>query len=137
MNTNLARLIYDYQSAVREAIAAMRGSGIELPASNADWAANGIPQRGMLKGDIPYFKHGYGCSIELPSGAVDFDFGEQGEIDGFDTWRLASFAGPGLSEYGFASKAALNDCFKAEVEAGRLVYSGYILHYLAPPNNSF
>ena len=67
----------------------------------------------------------------MPSGAVDFDFGEQGEIDGFDSWRLAGFAGTRLSEYGFANEAALNDCFKAEVAAGSLVYSGYILHYLS------
>jgi hypothetical protein len=131
MNSNLARLISDYQGAVREAVAVMRDSGIELPATSMDWAANGIPQRGTFKGGIPYFKHGYGCSVRLPSGAVDFDFGEQGEIDGFDAWRLASFAGPRLSEYGFASEAALNDFFKAELAAGSLVYSGYILHYIA------
>ncbi|WP_349655489.1 hypothetical protein [Xanthomonas sp. 10-10] len=131
MNSNLVRLISDYQTAVREAVAVMRDSGIELPASNADWTANGIPQRGTLKGGIPYFKHGYGCSVRLLGGAVDFDFGERGEIDGFDVWLLASFAGPRLSEYGFASEAALNDCFKAEVAASSLVYSGYILHYIA------
>ncbi|MBB3857942.1 hypothetical protein FHY29_003392 [Xanthomonas arboricola] len=131
MNSNLARLISDYQSAVREAIGLMRDSGIKLPTSNADWAANGIPQRGTLKGDIPYFKHGYGCSVKLPSGAVDFDFGEHGETNGFDAWRLASFSGPRLSEYGFVSEASLNDCFTAEVAAGSLVYSGYILHYIA------
>ncbi len=131
MNNNLARLISDYQGAVREAVAAIRDSSIGLPATSADWAANGIPQRGTLKNGIPYFKHGYGCSVSLPSGAVDFDFGERGEIDGFDAWRLASFAGPRLPEYGFASEAALNDCFKAELAAGSLVYSGYILHYIA------
>ena len=131
MNSNLARLISDYQGAVREAVAVMHDSGIEQPASNTDWTGNAIPQHGTLKGGITYFKHGYGCSVGLPSGTVDFDFGEHGEIDGFDAWRLASFAGPRLLEYGFASEAALNDCFKAEVAAGSLVYSGYILHYIA------
>jgi hypothetical protein len=131
MNSNLARLISDYQSAVREAVDLMRDSGIELPASNIDWTANGIPQRGTLKGEVQYFKHGYGCSVKMPSGAVDFDFGEHGEIDGFDAWRLASFAGQRLPEYGFVSEATLNDCFKVEVAAGSLVYSGYILHYIA------
>ena len=76
MNNNLARLISDYQGAVREAVAAIRDSGIELPTTSTDWAANGIPQRGTFKGGIPYFKHGYGCLVRLPSGAVDFDFGD-------------------------------------------------------------
>ncbi|MBB3802564.1 hypothetical protein FHR47_002831 [Xanthomonas arboricola] len=131
MNSNLACLISDYQSAVRKAVELMRNSGIDLPATNRDWAANGIPQRGTLTGDVPYFKHGYGCSVKLPSGAVDFDFGVHGETHGFDLWRLASFAGQRLPEYGFRTEAALNDCFKAELAAGSLVYSGYILHYLA------
>lgn len=131
MNNNLARLISDYQTSVRAAVELMRQSGIQLPATNVDWAATDIPQRGELKGGNPYFKHGYGCAVRLPGGAVDFDFGEQGEIDGFDAWRLAGFAGSRLSEYGFVSEAALNECFKAEVAVGSLVYSGYILHYIA------
>ena len=131
MNSNLARLIHDYQGSVREAVELMRGAGMQLPTSSMDWAANGIPQRGMLKGNIPYFKHGYGCAVKLPSGAVDFDFGERGEYDGFDAGRLASFAGSRLAEYGFSDEAALEDCLKAAVAAGTVLYSGYILHYLA------
>jgi hypothetical protein len=131
MNSNLARLIHDYQGSVREAVELMRNSGLQLPNSSTEWAANGIPQRGMLKGNIPYFKHGYGCAVNLPTGAVDFDFGEHGEYNGFDAGRLASFAGSKLPEYGFATQAALSDCLTSEVAAGSVLYSGYILHYLA------
>ena len=70
-------------------------------------------------------------SMATAARSVDFDFGEHGEIDGFDAWRLVGFAGSRLSEYGFPSEASLNECFKAEVAAGSLVYSGYILHYIA------
>lgn len=131
MNNNLARLISDYQASVRMAVQLMQKSGIRLPATNTDWTATDVPQRGELQGGITYFKHGYGCAVKLPAGTVDFDFGERGEIDGFDAWRLIGFAGSRLSEYGFASEALLNECFKAEVAAGSLVYSGYILHYIA------
>jgi len=131
MNNQLANLICDYQASVGAAVDMMQRSGIPRPPTNTDWVGTDIPQHGELEGGIRYFKHGYGCAISLPTGAVDFDFGEHGEIDGFDAWRLASFAGAKLSEYGFADEDALNECFKAEVAAGSLVYSGYILYYLA------
>lgn len=131
MDTRLARLIADYQAAVREVIDAMQRSGLQLPASNDDWAGNDIEQRGELAGGIPYFKHGYGCAARLPSGiAVDFDFGDNGEIDGVEAWRLAGFAGSRLRDYGFDDESALIACFKAAVERDELVYSGYILYYL-------
>lgn len=131
MDDRLARLIADYQAAVRTAVALMRDSGVALPDSNMGWALNRMDHRGVLAGGIPYFKHGYGCAVTLPGGVVDFDFGEHGQIDGFDAWRLTGFAGPRLGEYGFADEAALKACFHAEVAAGSLVGSGYILYYLA------
>ena len=132
MNQNLAVLISDYQASVRIAVALMRESGIPIPASNTDWAFNGIEQSGELNGGCPYFKHGYGCKVRLPSGiAVDFDFGEHGQINGFDAGRLAHFAGSKLTDYGFSSEEALNGCFEAEIASGSLVSSGYILYYIA------
>ncbi|MGE8226935.1 MAG: DUF6896 domain-containing protein [Stenotrophomonas sp.] len=131
MNQHLARLISDYQDSVRIAVALMQESGIPLPATNTEWVGTVIPQRGKLKDGTPYFKHGYGCAVELPGGPVDFDFGERGEIDGFDAWRLAGFAGNRLLQYGFPSEVELKACFNAEVVAGTLVYSGYSLHYVA------
>jgi len=131
MNKHLANLISEYQASVRVATSLMHESGIPLPASRNDWVATNIPRRGELNGAIPYFKHGYGCKVGLPTGAVDFDFGLNGEIDGFDAWRLAGFASSRLSEYGFSSEGALNEYFKAEAAAGSLVYSGYLLYYIA------
>ena len=132
MNSNLAKLISDYLACVKTAVNLMRESGIPTPASNTDWALNGIEQIGELNGGFPYFKHGYGCKVRLPSGiAVDFDFGDRGQIDGFDACRLVHFAGSRLIDYGFASENALNDCFDAEVSSGTLSYSGDILYYIA------
>ncbi|NIL14820.1 hypothetical protein AU074_29460 [Pseudomonas sp. ATCC PTA-122608] len=131
MNNQLAMLISDYQASVAAAVDMMQRSGIPRPPTNTDWVVTDIPQRGELEGGVRYFKHGYGCAVSLPTGTVDFDFGDRGEIDGFDAWRLASFAGDKLSDYGFADEDAITECFKAEVAAGSLVYSGYILYYVA------
>ena len=131
MNNQLALLISDYQASVASAVDLMQRSGIPRPPTNTDWAGTDIPQRGELEGGVRYFKHGYGCAVHLPTGTVDFDFGALGEIGGFDAWRLAGFAGDRLSAYGFADEDALNESFKAEIAAGSLVYSGYILYYVA------
>lgn len=131
MNSGLARLIADYQTSVSDAVTLLKKSGIPLPTSNTEWTGVDIPSRGVLDGGVPYFKHGYGCAVHLPDGAVDCDFGPNGEIDGFDSWRLLSYAGTKLSEYGFDDDAALKASFKLEVETGSLVYSGYILYYVA------
>jgi hypothetical protein len=130
MNSNLSHLISDYQASVRTAVQLIQKSGIQLPATNRDWVATDIPKRGQLLGGVPYFKHGYGCAVKLPTGTIDFDFGKRGEIDGFDEWRLIRFAGLKLFEYGFPSEDSLKECFKAEVTAGSLVYSGHILYYI-------
>jgi len=95
-----------------------------------DWVETDIPSRGELEGGIGYFKHGYGCAVSLPAGKVDFDFGEKGEIDGFDLWRLSCFAETKLSEYGFDTKDALEESFEAAVDSGSLIHSGYTLYYV-------
>ena len=130
MDSRLATLINDYISAVSFAVILLEQNGIARPESNTAWACNGIPQIGILQEGVKSFKHGYGCAVHLKSAPVDFDFGENGEIDGFDIWRLAGFAKGRLDQYGFKSEKELDVCFKAEIDAGSLVYSGYILYYL-------
>lgn len=136
MNNRLARLISGYQASVRTSVALMQRSGIPLTLTCMDWVKTNIPNRGQLEGGIHYYKHGYGCAVSLFTGKVDFDFGRCGEIGGFDVWLLAGFADSRLLEYGFATETALKECFKEEVAAGSLVYSGYILYYVADAANS-
>lgn len=131
MNNKLAILISDYQASVSAAVDMMQRSGMPRPSTNTDWVGIDIPLRGELEGCVRYFKHGYGCAVSLPTGTVDFDFGAQGEIDDFDAWRLSSFAGEKLPEYGFANEDAFKQYFEAEVAVGSLVYSGYTLYYVA------
>ncbi|WP_422396291.1 DUF6896 domain-containing protein [Pseudomonas trivialis] len=33
-----------------------------------------------------------GCSVYLPEVCVDFDYGPDGRLDGFDLWRLYVYA---------------------------------------------
>lgn len=130
MDARLARLIADYLEAVEAAVAMLETSGIERPATNIAWAKRRIPSAGELAGGIPYLKHGYGCTVQLPQGTVEFDFGPRGEINGFDDWRLVVFAGGGLGRYGFACEEEVMAAFKRHVGTRELVHSGFVLHYL-------
>lgn len=120
MNKQLADLIRDYQSKVHEALVLMQRSGIRMPGSSWQWLKTGIPQKGLLDGDIEYIKHGVGCTVYLADGKVDFDFGKRGEIKGFDIWRLSIFANERSSTYGFESQDDLERLFETAVSDGDL-----------------
>lgn len=129
MNKKLKKLVLAYQASVRTAVKLMQQSGIPLPVTSSEWIATEIPVHGELVGGVTYYKHGSGYLVDLPSGAVDFDFGSLGEIDGFDAWRLARFAGSEFAKYGFETKEEIETSFQGAVKSGSLVSSGYILYY--------
>lgn len=131
MDKNLEQLITDFQFRVREAVALMYRSGMTMPHSSFGWLRADIPGRGVLDGGIEYFKHGAGCEVRLETGAVDFDFGEDGEIDGFDLWRLTKFTRDRLPCFGFESAEQIEKSFDAAVASGELLYSGRCNYYVA------
>jgi len=130
MDANLQRLIAEYQATVKRAVILMNRSGIKMPYSAFAWIQANIPARGILDGDVLYFKHGAGCKVIFETGSVDFDFGEDGEIDGFDLWRLTQFAGQGHLNYGFRSPEEIKLAFNVATKSGELLYSGSCLYYL-------
>lgn len=130
MEKRLAQLISDYQAAVGYAIYEMSASGIEIPPSNIEWLELDIPSKGELKSGIEYFKHGFGCQVNLPEGAVDFDFGKNGQIDGFDEWRLWKFCQSRLKAYGFETRQEISNCIRHSLARGELFPSFYNLYYV-------
>jgi hypothetical protein len=130
MDSRLAKLIRDYQRRVVEAVAMMESAGIARPQSTHDWVAAKDPGRITLPTGFSFYKHGFGCSVDGAEWGVDFDFGEQGQIDGFDAWRLYDFARRRLSDYCFASEEEIRAAVLAAAEADELSFSGYILYYL-------
>ena len=131
MNKYLAHLIRDYQAKVHEALVLMQRSGIRMPNSSRQWIESDLPLKGLLDSDIAYVKHGSGCTVYLPDGEVDFDFGNLGEINGLDLWRLSLFASRRLTTYGFESQNALKMCFETAVSEGHLVRSDDSIFYVA------
>ena len=93
MDTKLQRLVSDYQTVVSRRFTQLRTElGFAAPESDVAWACNDLEQKGRLSDGAQYFKHGYGCAIKGATDSVDFDFGENGEIDGFAASSLWEFA---------------------------------------------
>ena len=120
MDARLIRLINDYQKVVHRSVELMRASGIAMPRSGSEWARTDMPQSGVLGQGSTYYKHGFGCTVWLPTGAVDFDFGEHGEINGFDSWRLRSFAKLDPKFYEFETVESIQNAFDDAVQFGAI-----------------
>ncbi|WP_212410134.1 hypothetical protein [Erwinia sp. E602] len=130
MDKGLATLISDFQKSVLDAVVFMQRSGINMPSSVAEWIESDFYYNRNLDDGITFFKHGAGCTVGLISGEVDFDFGKDGAIGGFDSWRLIRFAGNEIAKYGFNSTESLMISFKAALNEGALVHSEPCLFYL-------
>ena len=63
------------------------------------WRTESIKRCGRVTRGVKYELHGIGCRINLSTGSVGFDYGPNGEINGFDVWRLYNFARERPSKY--------------------------------------
>jgi hypothetical protein len=65
--------------------------GVRLPTSNREWVAicaeYGLYHVRWVNG-IEVYAHGYGIELIADGLTIDFDWGDNGEPDGFDAWRL-------------------------------------------------
>jgi hypothetical protein len=131
MDSRLANLIASYQAAVAECVQALVDAGATLPTRDYEWPPGGFPAIGKLPDGRDYFCHGVGCAVRSRRGrTVDFDFGENGEIDGFDKTRLLTFVGATPQKYGFETRDEISDSFDAA--KSEFAFSGYILYHLHP-----
>ncbi len=131
MNEKLVRLIADFQENVQIALKLMQRSGIQMPFSRNNWIESNIPNTGELDGGVKYYKHGAGCLIKLSTGDVDFDFGEQGEIGGFNFWWLIRFAGKKLTAYGFRNEDEVAEYLDDALDKGELICPDHDLYYIS------
>ncbi|QXI26366.1 DUF6896 domain-containing protein [Pseudomonas vanderleydeniana] len=131
MDKRLTSLIIDYQKAVRTALTLMKASGVALPGTAADWVFTDLSNISCLNDGVNYYKHGFGCRVDLPEGSVDFDFGRFGEISGFDSWRLLRFAKDRHETYGFADDDEFFDCFSKSERSNEIIPLSGVLCRLA------
>ena len=58
--------------------------------SPMNFRGHNIPRSGSF-GKYKYAFHGIGCRFDFFGFFVDYDYGENGSIEGFDLWRLSQF----------------------------------------------
>lgn len=95
MKPELDSLIRQFRNAQDVAVAIIaQNFQISLPQSGPDWGRyccdNGLQQLTDLNG-IPIYAHGFGIELKIGDLTIDFDWGPNGEPDGFDAWRLYNF----------------------------------------------
>lgn len=78
--------------------------GVKLPTSNRGWAYHccevGLYNVRRVNG-VGVDAHGYGIKLTFHDLSIDFDWGDHGEPDGFDWWRLWWFARSNNLHFGF------------------------------------
>ena len=132
MNPQLRTAIEAYIDACQDLFTQLASDlGISIPIKAHDWAMQEIEWSGISQNGIKYNKHGYGVSMRRDNVNVDFDLGKNGELNGIDPWRLFYFAEDNGIPLSYTSTKKVQDEFKCLEQSGELVYSGYILYYLA------
>jgi hypothetical protein len=82
-----------------------------------------IPKNGSIDDyDVSFNFHGIGCRVEGKDANIDFDFGPDGMVGGFDSWRLLQFI---ESCENYDSKDFTHEKLDSDIRA--LVTSGVVL----------
>ena len=127
----MKRLIHDYQDAAHQAVTSLEATGIPRPKSTAHWVGYDVLGTGQLVNGGKYYIHGFGCAVKFQNFCADFDFEENGEIDGIDLHRLENFArNDPQTKFGFADSTELHAAIRASCDPGEMIDSGYILWYV-------
>ena len=85
------------------------------------WRSGQIERCGEVIDGVEYELHGIGCAIHFPAESVDFDYGSNNRIDGFDEWRLYMYATDRPVKYKkFTDMKLLESEFKTYIDTGRI-----------------
>lgn len=131
MDSRLESLIDAYLVAVAQVVAALVDYGVcERPLSRTNWITNGMDIKGNLGTTGSYQKRGYGCLVDYQGLVIDFEFGEQGESDGFDSAKLLSYLDLNGRKNPFENTTALGVAFKQAIQEKSIVGTPTGLYYL-------
>ena len=87
------------------------------------WRQVGLPRSGSFgsNGQYQYLFHGIGCRFQLVDREIDFDFGHDGRVDGFNMWWLRCFAEDSTDVFPeFRDEQLLRTCFEEACKIGQI-----------------
>jgi hypothetical protein len=76
---------------------------------------------------VGIYAHGYGIALTIGKLRIDFDWGDNGEADGFDGWRLYNFACDNCPEIGCSHEIVI-DWLEEALKEGSLIKSGELYY---------
>jgi hypothetical protein len=98
--------------------------GVRLPINPYDWikicGETGLYNVRWIN-SVEVYTHGYGIELVIDGLNIDFDWGELGELDGFDVWRLWNFARHNPSLVPCPTYAEVRAWVEEAVASGELV----------------
>lgn len=102
---------------------------VPWPESTLDWALR--IRENACQATLPLGAklrpHGYGIEVVTENLNVDFDWGDKGEPDGFDGWRLYRFSIENCPQVA-CTHAQLNELLASALAEGSLVKSGSLYY---------
>jgi hypothetical protein len=111
--------------------------GVRLPSSNRHWvsicAETGLYGVQWVNG-IEVYAHGYGIEFTFPDLSIDFDWGDNGEPDGFDGWRLWLFARMNRMVLASRSSVQVSEWLEQVAERNELVRDTHL--YYSPSHRA-
>ncbi len=91
MSTTTLQVIDDYVQRVRESVRLLQ-EHFRIDNLMEGIRERTIPKRGTVdEHGLAFTFHGIGCLVEEPDAKIDFDFGPDGTVGGFDSWRILQF----------------------------------------------
>ena len=131
MYETLILLIDTFRAAQDIAVATLiRDLHIPQPKSNIDWvhfcSARALHETKELHG-VGLYPHGYGIKLKIGPLTIDFDWGANGELDGFDGWRLYNFSIDNLPTIE-CTHFGVNELLNAALADGEVIKSGNLYY---------
>ncbi|WP_414432637.1 DUF6896 domain-containing protein [Alcanivorax sp. IL2] len=118
MKTELQKIISEFQEKVAEANEILKKY---LDTDEPHKWGPPIEQAGILGGKHKYFFHGVGCTVHISKNdIVDFDYGADGRIDGFDAWRLYGFISARRGKYPHVHESDIDEWLKDAIQANEV-----------------
>jgi hypothetical protein len=105
--------------------------GVRLPSSPMEWVKicdeTGLYNVRWING-VEVYSHGYGIEFICGGLTIDFDWGEAGEPDGFDVWRLWNFARLNPCARPCPEHAQVRNWVEEAAAAGELTQDRYLYY---------
>jgi hypothetical protein len=125
MDPELERIIGMFNAAQLKAVEILEAAfNCPRPTTSDDFIFRCVPVIRASNYEAGGYKirpHGIGMEINIDGTKIDFDFGQNGQFNGFDSWRL----------YEFVQKNRIKSLIRCEEEMDKLVKSavagGYIV----------